>query len=194
MVKRCVFLDRDGVINVEKNYLYRVADFEFVDGVPDAIRRLNEAGWQVVVVTNQSGIGRGYYTESDYAILTDHISAKLADAGATVDAFYHCPHAPDWNAPHGCECRKPMPGMVLKAASDLGLDLAGSVLVGDKVSDVIAGRNAGVGECFLVESGHALGDDAGMADGVFVSLGAFVDHLLQRAGQADKQISPFYLT
>ena len=95
MSLRCIFLDRDGVVNVERHYVHRIEDFEFVPGTPEAIRRLNDAGWTVVVVTNQSGIGRGLYTEADYQRLTAHIRDELARIGAHVDAFHHCPHTPD---------------------------------------------------------------------------------------------------
>lgn len=181
MSLRCIFLDRDGVVNVERHYVHRIEDFEFVPGTPEAIRRLNDAGWKVVVVTNQSGIGRGLYTEADYQRLTAHIRDELARIGAHVDAFHHCPHTPDWNPPHGCDCRKPLPGLIRQAQLALGLDLRNAVLVGDKRSDIEAGRAAGVPSCFLVESGHALSDgDRAAADGIFPRLSDCVEHLLSQ--------------
>lgn len=180
MSKRCIFLDRDGVVNLERNYVHRIEDFEFVPGTPEAIRRLNDSGWTVVVVTNQSGIGRGLYTEADYQLLTAHMRSELALAGARLDAVYHCPHTPDWNPPHGCHCRKPLPGLIVQAQEALGLDLRRAVLVGDKRSDIDAGRAAGIPTCFLVESGHALKPgDREWADGVFPLLADCVDLLLQ---------------
>lgn len=179
MIGRCIFIDRDGVVNVERNYVHRIEDFEFVSGTPEAIRRLNNAGWTVVVVTNQSGIGRGFYTEADYQLLTVHIRKELARLGAHLDAVYHCPHTPDWNPPYGCDCRKPRPGLIFQAQAAFGLDLRSAVLVGDKKSDIDAGRAAGVPTCFLVESGHALRPgDRESADGVFTCLADCVDLLL----------------
>lgn len=179
MSARCIFIDRDGVMNVERNYVHRIEDFEYVSGTPEAIARLNRAGWIVVVITNQSGIGRGMYTEADYQRLTDHIRATLAEVGAHVDAFHHCPHAPDWNPPHGCDCRKPQPGLIHQAQRTLGLDLSQAVLVGDKRSDIEAGRAAGIPHCYLVESGHGLNPgDRESADGVYPRLLDIVDRLL----------------
>ena len=180
MTSRCIFLDRDGVVNVERGYVHRIEDFEFISGAAEAICRLNKAGWMVVVVTNQSGIGRGFYTEADYQQLTMHIRSELAQIGAHLDAVYHCPHKPDWNPPYGCNCRKPLPGLIFQAKEALGLDLCSAVLVGDKSSDIEAGRAAGISTCFLVESGHSLvyGDQEA-ADGVFPSLADCVDFLLQ---------------
>lgn len=180
-LRRAVLLDRDGVINTEVNYLWRPEDFAFVPGTPQALAALQAAGWALVVVTNQSGIARGYYTEADYQRLTAHLRAELAGQGVTLNAVLHCPHLPD--APvaefrRDCDCRKPAPGMLLAAAQQLGLDLAASVLVGDKASDLEAGRAAGVGRNVLVESGHAPGADArALADEVHPTLAAWVASL-----------------
>lgn len=180
--RRAVFLDRDGVINTEVNYLHRVEDFAFVPGTVDALRRLQQAGWALVVVTNQSGIARGYYTEADYQALTAHLRAELAVAGVSLDAVLHCPHLPDAQVPAyrlDCDCRKPAPGMILRAVAELGIDPAASVLVGDKRSDLEAGRAAGVGRNVLVRSGHApSAADEAAADAVHDSLAAWVDSLL----------------
>lgn len=156
---RAAFVDRDGVINEERHYVHRAADFVLLPGAVEGLRRLQAAGFRLVVVTNQAGIGRGLYTEADYRALTDHMRRLLAGEGISLAGVYHCPHHPT----HGlgayrvrCDCRKPGPGMLLRAASELGLDLSGSVLVGDKRSDLDAGRAAGVGRCVLVASGHVL--------------------------------------
>jgi D-glycero-D-manno-heptose 1,7-bisphosphate phosphatase len=161
-LRRAVFLDRDGVINEERYYVGRVADFHLLPGVPAALKRLQDAGFALVVVTNQAGIAKGRFTASDYAVLTAHLRAVLQSEGVTLDGVYHCPHHPE--ATHAewasdCDCRKPRPGMLLRAAAELGLSLANSVMVGDKTSDTQAGRSAGVGLTILVDSGHALGDD-----------------------------------
>ena len=151
------FLDRDGVINQELDYVHRIEDFHLLPGVVDGLGLLHRSGYQLVVATNQAGIGRGLYSEVDYELLTAHMKALLAAAGAPLSAVYHCPHHP--SAALGayridCDCRKPRPGMLLQAARDLGLDLAQSVIVGDKHSDLEAGRAAGLAACVLVESGH----------------------------------------
>ena len=182
MGHRAVFLDRDGVINVDRHYLHRTEDFEFIAGVPQALHRLQRAGWKLVVVTNQSGIARGYYTEDDYQRLTRHMQALLAKGGVTLNAVLHCPHLPDGPVAAyrvACECRKPAAGMLLQAARQLNLDLPRSVMVGDKGSDLQAGRNAGVERCLLVRSGQGIDEgDIALADAVLDDLGACADELL----------------
>ena len=172
------FLDRDGEINVEREYVHRIEDFELLPGVVDALVRLQQAGYALVVVTNQGGIGLGMYTEDDMHALHAHLRAQLAEAGVRLDGIYHCPHHPRSPRPEmrgPCECRKPQPGMIRRAAQELGLDLARSFLVGDKVDDVRAGRAAGVGRNYLVRSGHALApEDLSLADGVHDNLAALV--------------------
>jgi D-glycero-D-manno-heptose 1,7-bisphosphate phosphatase len=152
------FIDRDGVINQELDYVHRIEDFHLLPSVVDGLRLLSRHGFGLVVVTNQAGIGRGLYTEADYQALTTHMKALLLAAGTPLSAVYHCPHHPSAGiGPYrvSCGCRKPRPGMLLQAARDLGVDLAHSVIVGDKLSDLEAGRAAGLAACVLVESGHA---------------------------------------
>ncbi len=142
-----VFLDRDGVVNVDTGYVHSPEEFEFVRGAPEAIRRLNEAGYLVVVVTNQSGIGRGTFTEDDFDALTSWIDGRLAAAGARIDATYHCPHHPtEGRGEHRveCECRKPAPGMFLRAIREMGIDPSASLAIGDKPRDAEAAEAAGV--------------------------------------------------
>ena len=171
--RKAAFLDRDGVINLDRAYVSRWEEFEFVPGAIDAMRRLKNAGYALVVVTNQSGIARGYYGEAQYQALTAAMQQALADAGAAVDAVYHCPHHPKGEVTElaiECDCRKPAPGMILRAAQDLNLSLPDSILVGDKPSDIEAARAAGVGKAYIVqsdntESGQGLaGADAAHAD------------------------------
>ena len=147
--KRALFLDRDGVINVEKNYLYKQEDFEFIDGIFDLCRYFQDEGCVIVVVTNQSGICRGYYSEADFKKLTEWMEAEFAKEGIRIAKTYHCPHHPDFTG--SCSCRKPEPGMFLQAQKELVLDLKNSVMVGDKQSDIEAARRAGVEECYLYD-------------------------------------------
>ncbi len=160
-LNRAVFLDRDGVINVEKEYLHRIGDFEFLPGVPQALRLLKEAGFLLIVVTNQSGVARGYYSLEDVDRLHRHLQDQLAPYGAAVDGFYVCPHHPEHGAGDltiNCSCRKPLPGMIEKAVVDFQIDPARSYLVGDKLSDIEAGQAAGC-RSFLVRTGYG-GRDA----------------------------------
>jgi D-glycero-D-manno-heptose 1,7-bisphosphate phosphatase len=154
-MKRAVFIDRDGTINVEKEYLYRTDDFAFIPGAPQAIRLLNEAGFLVVVVSNQSGVARGYYTEEDVQLLHRHIASQLEQSGARVDAWLYCPHHPAGRGSYAlpCRCRKPLPGMLLEAAGRFDIDLASSIMIGDKLVDVEAGVAAGC-RSILVRSGY----------------------------------------
>ena len=162
-----VFLDRDGTLNVEKDYLCRIEDWEWIPGVKDALRRLKQAGFLLVVVTNQSGIGRGLYTEAAARDLHDIVREELQAEGAALDGVYLCPHAPD--APAGtCGCRKPSPALLLRAAVDLDLDLSRSWMVGDKAADVMAGRNAGCAS-ILVRTGHGAQEEGAVEAGTLVA-------------------------
>jgi D-glycero-D-manno-heptose 1,7-bisphosphate phosphatase len=143
-----LFLDRDGVLNEDLGYVSRWEDFRFIPGAARAVRAANEAGWLVIVVTNQSGIGRGYYTEADMVALHEKMAAALAEEGARIDAIYHCPHHPEakveaYRHPDP-PLRKPNPGMLLQAMEDFPVDVARSLMVGDKDADVEAARRAGV--------------------------------------------------
>jgi D-glycero-D-manno-heptose 1,7-bisphosphate phosphatase len=174
--RRAVFVDRDGVINVESGFLHRIEQFEFLPGSIAGLARLQAAGYLLVVITNQSGIARGLYAEEDYRRLTAYMQQRLSAAGVHLDAIEHCPHLPDALLSRyriECDCRKPLPGMLLRAASALNIDLPGSILVGDRGSDIQAGRSAGVGRCWLVRSGVALERaDIELADAVFDDLAA----------------------
>jgi D-glycero-D-manno-heptose 1,7-bisphosphate phosphatase len=177
-----VFLDRDGVINVDRGYTHRVADFQFIRGSAHALARLQSAGWRLVVVTNQSGIARGLYSSEDYERFTAHLRAQLQAKGVHLDAVFHCPHLPDATVAayrQACDCRKPAPGMLLRAARELALDLQNSVMVGDRLSDVQAGRAAGIGRCVLVRSGQPLdAEQARVADEVFDDLAGLTQALV----------------
>lgn len=157
------FIDRDGVINEERNYVHRIDDFVFLPGAIEGLRKFQNLGFVLVVVTNQAGIARGLYSEAAFQRLTHHMQNELLLAGVRIAGVYYCPHHPHGcveNMAIDCDCRKPRPGMLLAAANDLGLNLEGSVLVGDKKSDIEAGQLAGVSINILVESGHVLDDDS----------------------------------
>lgn len=143
-----LFLDRDGVINIDHAYVHRPEEFEFIDGIFTLCRKAKQLGYLIIVITNQAGIGRGYYTEGDFLKLTDWMNDTFLDEGVTIDKVYFCPYHPE----HGVgeykresDCRKPEPGMIIKAVEEHDIDLSRSVLVGDKESDIKAGLTAGVG-------------------------------------------------
>ncbi|MHA1731229.1 MAG: D-glycero-beta-D-manno-heptose 1,7-bisphosphate 7-phosphatase [Promethearchaeota archaeon] len=148
-MRRAVFLDRDGVINEEVNYLHEVAKLRIIPGVPGALKTMHELGFLLVVVTNQSGIGRGYYKREDAEAVHAAIQDRLRERGVLVDAFYICPHTPE----DDCECRKPKPGMILKASEDFGIDASSSYMIGDKLTDLKAGKSAGC-KTILVRTGY----------------------------------------
>lgn len=158
-----IFLDRDGVINRDRQFVYRIEDFQFIEGVVDAVREMANRGFKVVVVTNQSGIGRGYYTQQDFDVLNEWMLATLRRQGVSVSGVYHCPHSPD----AACECRKPKPGMILQAARELNLCLKDSWMVGDKPSDIAAAHSAGISNTVLVRSGKPV-DPKNTAKALFV--------------------------
>jgi D-glycero-D-manno-heptose 1,7-bisphosphate phosphatase len=184
MSHSAAFLDRDGVINIDHGYVSRREQFDWVPGVLGAAARLHEAGYALVVVTNQSGIGRGFYAESDFAILSDWMRAEFAAAGAPLAGVYHCPHHPvDAIGPYrmACDCRKPAPGMLLRAARELDLDLARSLMFGDRESDLQAAQAAGVPQRYLLATDGASVPAAcadSLASGRFTSLAAAVDAVL----------------
>ena len=163
MKAKAVFLDRDGVINEERGYVHKADDFALLPGVVAAIRQLRSNGLKVIVVTNQSGIARGFFDVAAVDNLHRHLHRILAAEGTQVDGIYYCPHHPDGTVTEfavACDCRKPMPGLFLRAASELKLDLRASYLVGDKLSDIQAGRQADVKKTFLVRTGHPLSHEA----------------------------------
>ena len=135
-----MFLDRDGTINVEKGYLHRIDDWEWVAGAPEAIMHFNQAGFKVVIVSNQAGIARGMYRAEDVDKLHSFVSDELHKIGASIDAFYYCPHHPKHGEELYCTCRKPAPGLLQRAAQDLSIDLSKSWMIGDKLIDIEAGQ------------------------------------------------------
>ncbi|MEA2091733.1 MAG: D-glycero-beta-D-manno-heptose 1,7-bisphosphate 7-phosphatase [Campylobacterota bacterium] len=151
---KALFLDRDGVINVEKDYLYKIEDFEFIDGIFELCRYYQDLGFIIVVVTNQSGIARGYYTKDDFNHLTSWMLSEFLAQGIKVKKVYYCPHHPDISG--DCYCRKPKPGMLVDASNELNIDLNNSVLVGDKERDIQAAINAGLRETYLFDESNSV--------------------------------------
>lgn len=155
-MEKIIFLDRDGTINVEVDYLHKSKDFKFEYKADEAIKIFNELGYKVIVVTNQSGIARGYYTEKDLNILHNFMDEELKLIGAKVSSYYYCPHHPEAKLPEykmNCQCRKPNLGMFLQAQKDFKIDFENSIIVGDKISDLEAGVRLGM-RSILVETGH----------------------------------------
>lgn len=160
MTKRrpAVFLDRDGTLNVEQSYITRPEQMRLLGGVGEALQLLRGAGFACVVVTNQSAVGRGMIGQQDLQRIHEEMHRQLAACGAQLDGIYYCPAAPNSLEADHPE-RKPAPGMLLRAARELNLDLASSWMIGDKLHDIQAGQNAGCRGCIFVRTGHPLRDE-----------------------------------
>jgi D-glycero-D-manno-heptose 1,7-bisphosphate phosphatase len=152
MQQRAIFLDRDGVINQEKNYLFKKDDFEFIDGIFDACKYFSKLNYKIIIITNQSGIARGYYSKKDFETLTNWMLKQFKIQKVDILDVFYCPHSPDEN----CNCRKPMPGMLHEAENKYNLDLKNSWLIGDKEDDILAANNSGISKTILVQSGHKI--------------------------------------
>jgi len=152
-MKKALFLDRDGIINVDKGYIHKQEDVDFIDGIFDLCRAARDKGYLIFVVTNQAGVDRGLYTEKHVEILHSWLKEQFRKQGVGIAEIYYCPHHPDFSGP--CSCRKPEPGMILRAIDEYDVDASGSVMVGDKVGDVQAGRKAGIGLNILVKSKYS---------------------------------------
>jgi D-glycero-D-manno-heptose 1,7-bisphosphate phosphatase len=152
--RRAAFLDRDGVINVDKGYVSCWEDFEYLPMAISGMRNLLDGGYVLVIVTNQSGIARGYYTAEQYSHLEKAILRDLSLRGIPIAGSYHCPHHPHegivQHLSRTCDCRKPLPGMIVRAANELNLSLRESIIIGDKYSDIAAGSAAGLKKTFLI--------------------------------------------
>ena len=168
MGNRAVFLDRDGTIARDVPYCGSPGDFECLPTVPEAIKRLKDNGFKVVVITNQSGIARGYFTEETLAQIHGKMKQELAEYGAWVDGIYYCPHHPD----DGCECRKPKTALFLQAAKELHIDLSHSFVVGDMQMDVDAGKALGC-KTILVTTGPQGGN--GIVDPPHYTAGSLLE-------------------
>jgi D-glycero-D-manno-heptose 1,7-bisphosphate phosphatase len=160
MKQRAVFMDRDGTISEEVGYINHPSRFRLFPFSAAAIKTLNENGWLAIVITNQAGVARGYFSEQMIEIVHADMTKQVADADARIDAIYYCAHHPSVGEPpyrFDCDCRKPKPGLIKRAAEDLSVDLAGSWMIGDRYSDVELARNAGV-KSMLVMSGYGRGE------------------------------------
>ena len=163
---KVIFLDRDGVINIEKNYLYKIEDFEFIDGVFNALGYLQNLGYKLIIITNQSGIGRGYYSKEQYDILTQWLKKEFLENHIFISEIYCCPHAPD----DKCDCRKPKIGMINQASNIIDIDYANSWVIGDKSSDIQTGLNANISNTIQVKTGHDFDEKESKASFIINSL------------------------
>lgn len=159
-MQKAIFLDRDGVINVEKNYVYKKEDFEFIDGVFDTLKQLQELGYKLFIITNQSGIGRGYYTVDDFEKLTSWILSEFEKYQISISQVEFCPHNPD----EECLCRKPKTGMIENILKNHKIDLEKSWLIGDKKSDILCGKSAGIKNTIQVKTGHDFDEKDSLAN------------------------------
>ena len=145
---KAVFLDRDGVINEDYGYVYKKEDFKFREGIFEVLKSFQDKGYKLFIVTNQSGIARGFYSEDEFHNLMEWVKKEFAKKGIKITDYRFCPHHPDITGE--CECRKPKAGMILDLAKKYNIDLENSIMIGDKDSDIKAGKNAGVGESILI--------------------------------------------
>ncbi|AJC85990.1 D-glycero-alpha-D-manno-heptose-1,7-bisphosphate 7-phosphatase [Campylobacter sp. RM16704] len=148
MKKNALFLDRDGVINIDKKYVHKIKDFEFCDGIFELCEFFIQKDFLIFVVTNQSGIARGYYTEDDFQILSSFMKDEFYKKNIKIEKIYHCPHLKD------CECRKPKPAMLLKAQKEFDINMEKSFFIGDNITDMQAGINANIKNLFLINENY----------------------------------------
>ena len=155
MATKTIFLDRDGVINKEVGYLHKIQDFEFIDGVFEACLYFQSLNYQIIIVTNQSGIGRGYYDDEAFHVVNNWMLNQFKDQGVNILGVFFCPHAPESN----CDCRKPKSGMFNQANDKYGIDMKKSWMIGDKEADIQAANAAGIQNTVLVKSGHEIDEN-----------------------------------
>ena len=156
-MNRAVFFDRDGVLNEDSEYLFEIEKFKWIDGAREAIKLCNDKNFLAIVVTNQSGVARGFFSEEDVEKLHNFMQEDLKNFSAHIDAFYYCPHHPESKIEKYkkiCNCRKPKPGMILQAAKDFNIDLKNSILFGDRQRDIDSAKNAGIKAGIFFEGGN----------------------------------------
>lgn len=166
MKKKIIYLDRDGVINEDFGYVSQISNFKFVDGVFEACRIFIELGYEIIIVTNQSGIGREYYSLEDFTTLTNFMLDEFKKQGINILKVYFCPHAPEVN----CECRKPKDGMILQSLNDFSIDLKNSWLIGDKISDIECAKNGNIANKILIDEEKVSSSEFFVAKNLFDSL------------------------
>ena len=168
-MNKALFLDRDGIINVDHGYVHKIEDFEFVDGIFELCQLAITKGYQIFVITNQAGIARGLYDIAMFEKLSQWMVAAFAGHGIAISKVYYCPHHPSKGVNDfvmSCQCRKPEPGMILQAQQEFSIDIKESIFIGDKISDMQAANNAGV-ECkILLDSRYTKGQSVEKVDGV----------------------------
>ncbi|HUX95227.1 MAG TPA: HAD family hydrolase [Bacteroidales bacterium] len=143
-MNKALFIDRDGVINVDRVHVFKIDQFVFTEGILNLCRRYYESDYLILIITNQAGIAKGFYSENDFRVLMAWVSDEFENKGIKIAGVYHCPHHPEFTG--ACSCRKPEPGMILKAIVEFNLEIEECVLIGDKESDIEAGRRAGIPE------------------------------------------------
>ena len=160
-MNKAIFLDRDGTLNIDYGYVHKIDNFKFIDGAIDALRELKKMGYMLVLVTNQSGIARGYFSEEQFLQLTEWMDWSLAEQDVDLDGIYYCPHHPEGKGEYkeDCDCRKPKSGMLLQAIKELKIDPTQSIMVGDKVEDIKAGISAKVKINVLVRTGKLVTEE-----------------------------------
>ena len=166
MAKKTIFLDRDGVINKEVGYLHEIDKFKFIYGVFTTCLYFQKLGFKLIIVTNQSGIGRGYYTEREYQILTNWMLQKFWLKKIDILDVFHCPHSPEFK----CSCRKPKPGMFIDAKVKHNISMQESWMIGDKEEDMIAAHKAGIPNTILLRTGHNIDETKSEAKFIFNSI------------------------
>ena len=154
MKNKALFIDRDGVINVDKDYVFKISDFEFTDGAFELCKYFQFLNYKIFIITNQSGIARGYFSIKDLNLLHDWMLKCFSNEKIFIEKIYYCPHHPEFDMK--CKCRKPQPGMILKAAEEYNIDLSKSLLIGDKNTDLEAGKNAGVKNLILIKKNNTI--------------------------------------
>ncbi len=169
---KAAFLDRDGVINEDYGYVHQIEAFKFCEGALEGLKLLKSQNYLLIIVTNQSGIDRGLFSEFDYKKLTKQYLKKLSEKGLNIDAIYHCPHHPNYSEEifKYCNCRKPKPGMILDASKEFNIDLSNSIIIGDSERDLKAGKNAGIKKRFLISTQNYKKNDNKLVTKTFSSL------------------------
>ncbi len=168
-MNKALFLDRDGIINVDHGYVHKIEDFEFVDGIFELCSLAIAKGYQIFVITNQAGIARGFYDRETFETLSQWMVSAFAKKGITIAKVYYCPHHPSKGINEfvmSCKCRKPEPGMILQAKKEFFVDLATSIFIGDKISDMQAAKNAGIESRILLESCYTEKSSKDQTEGV----------------------------